>query len=132
MRRLAQALCLLCEISAWTGATRALAAEEPAQATGDAIRPEPAQAHKVVFSCPKDQTLTVAFVTAGQAEQAVVQPPSGSAVTLPIQPSGSGFRYADETHELRGKGQEVIWTDASKRPIVCTEQMSAPSGTSPR
>ncbi|SFL32719.1 MliC family protein [Methylobacterium pseudosasicola] len=132
MRRIAQALCLLFEVSAWTGTTRALAAEEPAQAQNDMARPEPAQPHRVVFSCPRDQTLSVAFVTVGQAEQAVVQPPSGPSVTLPIKPSGSGFRYADETHELRGKGQEVIWTDASKRPIVCTEQMSAPSGTAPR
>jgi membrane-bound inhibitor of C-type lysozyme len=81
---------------------------------------EPAKAINVVFTCPNDRTLTVAFLTAAGAEQAVVRPSNGPAVTLPVQISGSGFRYADAAHELRGKGREVTWTEGRANPIVCT------------
>lgn len=108
MRRLIQSLCLATVLGGLNAPVVAIAAEDPAGT------------RRVVFSCPRDQQLIVAFLTAGTGEQAVVEPPTGAAVTLPIQLSGSGYRYADDTHELRGKGREVIWTDASKRPIVCT------------
>ena len=65
------------------------------------------------------------------AEPAIVRPPEGPAITLAPQPSGSGFRYADETRELRGKGRDVTWTDAGTPPVVCTERIAPPGGTEP-
>ncbi|KNY22254.1 MliC family protein [Methylobacterium sp. ARG-1] len=127
MRRLAQAVCLLFAGSAWIGAR---AAEEPATGgAADAARSAP---HRVVFACPDNQRLIATFRTVSTGAQAVVEPPTGPSVTLPIQLSGSGFRYADATHELRGKGQTVTWTDASQPPIVCTAPLARPLGAAPR
>ncbi|MHC2089177.1 MliC family protein [Methylobacterium sp. Leaf91] len=106
-------------------------AEAPDKTLSRATASEGATTKRVIFSCPKDVLLTVEFVTSDPAQPAIVRPPEGPEITLPAQPSGSGFRYGDDTHELRGKGQEVTWTDQSKHPIVCTEQKPPAGGTEP-
>jgi membrane-bound inhibitor of C-type lysozyme len=127
MRRFAEAVCLLFAGLAWTGAR---AAEEPATGrAADAARSGP---DRVVFACPGNQRLIATFRTTSAPAQAVVEPPGGPSVTLPIQLSGSGFRYADATHELRGKGRSVTWTDGAQQPIVCTAPRSPPPGAAPR
>lgn len=105
--------------------------EAPENALSRAAEPEEASIRRVVFACPRDTLLTVEFLNSEPGKPAIVRPPSGAAITLTAQESGSGFRYADETHELRGKGREVTWTDESKIPVVCTEQITPPGGTEP-
>ena len=112
-------------------AAEVLAAEEPEKALTEAVQSEQAKTRRVIFECPKEQMLTVEFLGSEPGATAVVRPPDGNPVTLKVQMSGSGFRYADDTYELSGKGREVTWTDQTKRPIVCTEQTPAPLGTEP-
>ncbi|MBE7248782.1 MAG: hypothetical protein INR63_27875 [Actinomycetospora chiangmaiensis] len=86
----------------------------PAWAASSAIR-------RVAFACPAGQTLTVAFDTGDLNAPAVVNPPAGPALTLPVQPHADGIRYGDARHELRGRGRTVTWTEAGKPPLTCTE-----------
>jgi hypothetical protein len=85
-----------------------------AQAAPPAIR-------RVVFACPAGQTLAVEFDTADLNAPAVVHPPAGPAVTLPVQPHADGIRYGDARHELRGRGAAVTWTEAGRPPVACAE-----------
>ena len=105
--------------------------QEPEKALSRAVEPEEATIRRVVFLCPRDQLLTVEFLNSEPGRPAIVRPPEGPAITLAPQPSGSGFRYADETRELRGKGRDVTWTDAGTPPVVCTERIAPPGGTEP-
>ncbi|WP_246696777.1 MliC family protein [Methylobacterium planeticum] len=105
--------------------------QEPETALSRAAEPEEATIRRVVFLCPRDKLLTVEFLNAEPGKPAVVHPPDGPAITLALQPSGSGFRYADATRELRGKGRDVTWTDAGTPPVVCTERIAPPGGTEP-
>lgn len=111
---------------------RTALAEAPEQTLSRATESEGAKTNRVIFACPRDALLTVEFVTSDPAKPAIVRTPDGGQLSLAAQASGSGFRYADETHELRGKGREVTWTDGSKPPVVCTERTPAVGGTEPK
>ena len=106
-------------------------AETPDQTLSRATESETAKANRIIFVCPKDALLTVEFVTSDPNKAAVIRTPDGGQLSLPAQESGSGYRYADDTHELRGKGREVTWTDGSKPPVVCTEETPAVDSTEP-
>ncbi|CAM3057652.1 MULTISPECIES: MliC family protein [Methylobacterium] len=80
--------------------------------------------NRVAFACPAGQTLTVEFDTADLNAPAVVHPPAGPSVTLPVEPHADGIQYGDARHELRGKGRTVTWTEAGKPPLTCTEARS--------
>ncbi|MEE7493441.1 MliC family protein [Methylobacterium oryzae] len=95
-----------------------------------AAGPGQAETIDVTFACANGQALAVTFVNAAGPDKAVVRPAGGAAVTLPVQLSGSGFRYADATHELRGKGRSVTWTDGSGKPVTCTDR--TPADAEPR
>jgi hypothetical protein len=86
-----------------------------------AAQAAPPTIRRVVFACPAGQALAVAFDTGDPNAPAVVHPPAGPAVTLPVQPHADGFRYGDARHELRGRGAAVTWTEAGKPPVACTE-----------
>ena len=107
-------------------------AEEPEQTLSRAAEAESAKTSRVIFVCPRDVLLTVEFVTSDPAKPAIVRTAEGGQISLPAQQSGSGFLYADGTHELRGKGREVTWTEGSKPPVVCTEERPAAGGTEPK
>ncbi|GJE44219.1 hypothetical protein AEGHOMDF_3406 [Methylobacterium soli] len=117
--------------AAGSPAARAEGREEPEKALSRAAEPEEATIRRVVFLCPRGTLLTVEFLNTEPGRPAIVHPPAGPAITLAPQPSGSGFRYGDETRELRGKGREVTWSDAGAPPIVCTERVAPPGGTEP-
>ncbi len=76
---------------------------------------------RVAFACPGGQVLVVAFDTADPSAPAVVDPPGGPALTLPVLPHADGIRYGDAGHELRGRGRAVTWSEAGKPPVACTE-----------
>jgi membrane-bound inhibitor of C-type lysozyme len=107
-------------------------AESPEQTLSRAAESESAKTNRVIFACPSGALLTVEFVTSDPTKPAVVRTPDGGQLSLPARASGSGYRYADETHELRGKGREVTWTDVSKPPVTCTEQTPTMGGTEPK
>lgn len=77
--------------------------------------------NSIFFKCPNDVPLTVEFNTADPTAPAIVRMVDGTQISLPAKESGSGFRYADDKRDLSGKGREVIWTDGSKPPVVCTQ-----------
>ncbi|MBE7200609.1 MAG: MliC family protein [Parafilimonas terrae] len=104
-------------------------AESPEQTLSRAAESESAKTNRVIFVCPQGALLTVEFVTSDPTRPAIVRAPDGGQLSLAAQASGSGYRYADGTHELRGKGREVTWTDASKPPVACTEQTPPAGGT---
>ena len=79
---------------------------------------------RVAFACPAGRTLTVEFDTTDLNAPAVVHPPAGPSVTLPVEPHADGIQYGDASHELRGKGRTVTWTEAGKPPLTCTEVRS--------
>ncbi|GJD58499.1 MliC family protein [Methylobacterium dankookense] len=80
----------------------------------------------VTFACPAGLTLSVEFVAADPQASAIVRPSTGPAVTLPSLPSGDGFRYGDASHELRGRGRAVTWSEGSNPAVTCTAPRSSP------
>ncbi|GJE18645.1 hypothetical protein AIGOOFII_3373 [Methylobacterium marchantiae] len=76
----------------------------------------------MVFSCPRNTLLTVGFVTSDSGQSAIVRPSRARHAAFRRSRAAPVYATGDETHELRGKGQEVTWTDESKHPVVCTEQ----------
>ena len=104
-----------------TGLAVLLAAGLPIAAVQAA---EPAL-RRVTFACPAGQILTVVFDTADLNAPAVVQPPVGPAVTLPVQPHADGLQYGDARRELRGRGRTVTWTETGKPPLTCTDADSS-------
>ncbi|MFZ1989633.1 MAG: MliC family protein [Alphaproteobacteria bacterium] len=49
-----------------------------------------------------------------------IEPQAGALYTLYIAATSSGFAYADGGRELRGKGDEAMWTDKDKPMTKCT------------
>lgn len=78
---------------------------------------KPAQeAVEATFQCGNGKRFEVAFkgdtatLTVGRA-----------AFSLRQQPSGSGYAYSGEGHNLRGKGKDVTWTEPSGAANSCFE-----------
>ncbi|MGE0828909.1 MAG: MliC family protein [Hyphomonadaceae bacterium] len=69
------------------------------------------------YACANGVSLNVTFDRA--AGRALVSEDGGAALDLPIQISGSGFRYADEGVELRGRGRDVQWTSQAGETVTC-------------
>lgn len=69
----------------------------------------------VEYLCTDRSALRVTY----HKERALVLLADGYSVDLPQQRTGSGFQYADERHDLRGKGQEVSFTLAGRPTLYC-------------
>jgi membrane-bound inhibitor of C-type lysozyme len=78
-----------------------------------------AEVRTIAFSCSDGAPLEVTFA-ADPSGPAVVRRSSDVPVTLPAQPTGSGYRYGDGAHELRGRGQVVTWTDRTGQRLSCS------------
>jgi uncharacterized lipoprotein YbaY len=81
----------------------------------------------VEFVCAGDKALSVTFDNAARTAEVTFD---GQTRTLKQEPSGSGFRYADEVWLLAGKGNEVILTDAKTDTTLageCFVKGAAPS-----
>jgi len=69
----------------------------------------------VRYICEDGEVLVARF-----RDQAVsVSYAEGIPADLPIGISGSGFAYTTTGATLRGKGDEVIWTEEGAEPITC-------------
>jgi membrane-bound inhibitor of C-type lysozyme len=74
------------------------------------------------FRCEDGSALTVTFTRNPDATR--VSQEGYTTVDLPARVTGSGYRYADNGAELRGRGREAHWTRPGAAETVCdaTEQ----------
>jgi putative lipoprotein len=64
-----------------------------------------------VYVCDDQSSFAVTFDQ--QAERAIVEFPGREPLDLDRSPSGSGFTYANDIYQLRGKGSNAIWETVS-------------------
>ncbi|HYD88829.1 MAG TPA: MliC family protein [Vitreimonas sp.] len=69
------------------------------------------------FTCDDGSALQVTFTN----ESATVVQEGYITLQLPARVSGSGYRYADNGAELRGRGGEARWTRPGAAETVCQE-----------
>jgi membrane-bound inhibitor of C-type lysozyme len=74
-------------------------------------------ARQLGYQCGHGAGFVARFAPDGASVTVVL--PDQTEITLPAQPVGSGFRYADAMHELRGKGGEALWTIGRRVPVRC-------------
>lgn len=83
---------------------------------GGCAATEPAALPPVAMACEGGPSITIAFqnssalLTAAEAKTLLMQ-----------QPTASGIHYAGGGHDLRGKGMDLTWTDATGRVLQCRE-----------
>jgi uncharacterized lipoprotein YbaY len=71
----------------------------------------------VSFRCEDGSTLEVVFDRANETAEVTTAEPA--TYSLMAEPTGSGFAYGDAVRTLRGKGQEVRWTDGEGETVRC-------------
>ena len=76
--------------------------------------PKPGEA-KVVYRCEDGQVLNVHFTE----RTAKVTLPTKVELVLPLQRTASGTAYGTPQHQLRGKGDEAMWTVGTAAPVNC-------------
>jgi len=88
---------------------------------GCATQPQSPSAavREIAFACDNGETMTVRFSDT-PAQAVLVR--NGGEFVLPQQPSGSGFRYGDARHAIRGKGDALTVEIGRMAPIQCTAQ----------
>lgn len=82
-----------------------------------ATAPSASGTREVAFACDNGETLAVRF---SDAPPQAVLVRNGAQFVLPQQPSGSGFRYGDARHAIRGKGDALTVEIGRMAPIQCT------------
>jgi membrane-bound inhibitor of C-type lysozyme len=70
--------------------------------------PQRGEVRQVSYACEGDLTLTATFDD--WMHSVTVMQPGMAPVTLTAQIAGSGFGYADKTHEFIGKDKNALWT----------------------
>jgi membrane-bound inhibitor of C-type lysozyme len=70
------------------------------------------------FTCDDGSRFSASFPE-GKAQ---INLPDNRIVTLSQARSGSGYRYASEGYELRGKGKDATWMAGGHAPVHCTSQ----------
>jgi membrane-bound inhibitor of C-type lysozyme len=73
----------------------------------------------VSYDCEDGSALQVTFRRS--PDSALIVQDGFSALTLPASLSGSGYRYAAEGAELRGRGEEARWTRPGAAETLCRE-----------
>lgn len=87
------------------------------------------QPPKVIhFICDNNSEISVEF----GVDTALVTREDGKGFVLPQRISGSGFWYSSGRYDLRGKGNEVTWTDDTKPPRLCTAKPATEEPQKPR
>jgi hypothetical protein len=69
------------------------------------------------FHCEDGSNLHVTFSSAPESARVVQE--GYTTLDLPSRGVGSGYRYADNGAELRGRGAEVRWTRPGAAETVC-------------
>jgi hypothetical protein len=78
--------------------------------------PEP-EATSATFHCEDGSDLQVTFTRAPDGARVVQE--GYTTLDLPARIIGSGYRYADNGAELRGRGAEVHWTRPGAAETLC-------------
>lgn len=76
---------------------------------------------RVQFICDDNSEITVDFDIAS----ATVRRADGKGFVLPQEIAASGFWYRSGRYELRGKGNDVTWSEDARRPRQCTVKTGA-------
>ena len=101
MTKILQATALM-SLAILTGCTAARAPNTPHETLNSVYRCDNGLPLRVSY----DRTSNIAIVN--------------ELISLPQTDSGSGFHYRTDSHELQGKGSEVIWTAGRLPPRRCT------------
>lgn len=72
------------------------------------------------FRCEDGSVLAVTFTRSPDSARILQE--GYAPLDLPVRVSGSGFRYADNGAELRGRGREAQWTRPGAAETLCTAQ----------
>ena len=72
----------------------------------------------VIYACENGVNFKATF--SDQSGSVRIEPQTGAPYTLYIAATGSGFAYMDGGRELRGKGDDAMWTDKDKPMTKCT------------
>ena len=72
---------------------------------------------KAIYICENTEQLTVEFDN--PRRMATVRQRNGLAYDLAQQPAASGIWYKADAAELRGKGNEAVWTLRETEPTNC-------------
>jgi membrane-bound inhibitor of C-type lysozyme len=83
---------------------------------GCAARPKLTTPEAVVFDCQNGEVLRVRFVAEPASAVLLRQQ---SEISLPQQPSGSGFIYSNGPNTIRGKGSALTVEIGRMLPIQC-------------
>lgn len=79
---------------------------------------------RVTLTCEDGSLLAVTF--ARQPDFALIVQEGYAPLELPAQASGSGYRYAQEGAELRGRGTEARWTRPGAAETICRQPVAIP------
>lgn len=87
---------------------------------------DPNAPREVAYACDRGIEIRVVFNPVSRIASVIgIVSDSRDAVLLPARPAGSGFRYASDRVELRGKGEEAMLTvDGST--LRCTVAAAGP------
>lgn len=97
---------------------RALEAQTARRRTGAEIQDRALnRVISAVYLCGNAERLSVDFDNPRQ--MATVRTSRGEAFDLYQERAASGIWYRATGHELRGKGNEAIWTAAGREPVEC-------------
>lgn len=77
----------------------------------------------VIYTCESGVKFKAVFSDNNGSVRIELQ--TGAPLTLYIAATGSGFAYMDGGHELRGKGDEAMWSDGKSPATKC---MATPTG----
>ena len=72
---------------------------------------------RTVYLCEDSERLTVDFDNPRQ--MATVRTSNGEAMDLYQERAASGIWYRASGHELRGKGDQAVWTVVDRDPVNC-------------
>ena len=93
-------------------------AKDPDIALPASLANPPPADDAVTYTCENGVMFKATF--SDQSGSVRIEPQAGAPYTLYITATGSGFAYMDGGRELRGKGDEAMWTDKDKPMTKCT------------
>jgi len=93
-------------------------AKDPDLAVPSHMAYPPAPDDAVLYTCENGMKFKATFSDDNGSVR--IEPEGGGAYVLFISATGSGFDYRDSGRDLRGKGDEAMWTDKDKPTTKCT------------
>lgn len=72
---------------------------------------------RVTFDCDGGTSLTALFDD--ETGKVTITPAAGADIVLPVEVTGAGYAYANGKYQLRGMGEDAIWTETGKAALTC-------------